>query len=98
MAEKGVDLDRPEEAEWPIWSGYIREAWDDLRDDRHVGDMGGMGRIYFTAIDRYAQRADLTGNDFDFFKACIRALDEEFIRYVNERQKAEAEKRRNQKR
>ena len=58
--------------------------------------MGGIGRIYFTAIDRYAQRAGLTGGAFDFFQACVRALDDEFIKYVTERRKAENEKRKRQ--
>jgi hypothetical protein len=55
--------------------------------------MGGIGRIYYTAIDRYAQRAGLVDSDFEFFKMGLRALDEEFIRYVEERRKADQERR-----
>ena len=54
--------------------------------------MGGLGRIYFSAIERYAERFNITGSDFDSFLLFVRAIDDEFIKYTCERQKEEAEK------
>lgn len=50
--------------------------------------MGGMGRIYFSAIDRFAERFGIYGSDFDAFLTFIHALDDEFMRHVAEKQKA----------
>lgn len=97
LSERAEELERPQDAQWPPWSGYIRTAWDALRDDRFMGDMGGMGGIYSTAIDGYAQRHGIEGEDFDNFVTFIRALDTEFLRHISEKRKAQAEadKRRN---
>lgn len=92
MALVGHDLDRPAEAEWPAWSGSIYRAWQALRDDRHYGAMGGLGRIYFTAKDRYAERYGIEGDEFDDFLMFIDAMDEEYVAVSNEKQKAESEK------
>lgn len=73
---------------------HIQTAWNDLRDDRHYGSMGGMGRIYFTAIDRYADRFAIVGDAFDAFLTYLRALDDEYLRHMAEKQKAEAAKNR----
>lgn len=54
--------------------------------------MGEMGRIYFAAIDTYAQRYEIDGSDFDTFVTFMRALDDEYIAHVTEKQKAEQEK------
>lgn len=88
MAAKLNGLERARDEEWPPWSDYIRNAWAALRDDRFVGAMGGMGRIYWTAIDRYADMLGLTGQAYDDFETFIRALDDEFLRHVAEKQKA----------
>lgn len=82
---------RPAEAQWPEWSGPIQAAWDELRDDRNAGE-GGLGRIYFTAIDHYAARYNITGSDFDSLLFLVRVIDDEYISHVNaERAKAMAE-------
>lgn len=83
------DIQRSEDEEWPPWSDYIRNAWGELRDDRHIGAMGGMGRIYFSAIHQYAVRSEISGSDFDDFLMFLRALDDEFMRHVAEKQKAD---------
>ena len=54
--------------------------------------MGGLGRIYFTAIDRYAARYGIVGSDFDAFLTFVQALDDEYVSHVSEKQKAESEK------
>jgi hypothetical protein len=91
LGGKTADFTRPEDAEWPVWACYLRDAWQDLRDDRRMGDMGGMGRIYFAAIDQYASRYDIAGAAFDDFLRFIRVLDDEFMRHTGEKRKAEAE-------
>lgn len=79
---------RTEDEQWPEWSWPIQAAWNELRDDRNEGE-GGIGRIYFTAIDHYAARFDIAGSDFDFLLLFVRVLDDEYVRHVNaERQKA----------
>jgi hypothetical protein len=92
LAPKREDLVRPDDAVWPAWSGHIREAWSELRDDRHVGAMGGMGRIYFSAIDQYAARFGIAGSYFDSLLIFIRAIDDEYIRHVLEKQEADRNK------
>jgi hypothetical protein len=93
LSSKREQFQRPGDAEWPAWSGYIRDAWSELRDDRHVGAMGGMGRIYFSAIDKYADRFQITGTDFDAFVIFLRAIDDEYMRHVAEKQEAELKKK-----
>lgn len=51
--------------------------------------MGGLGRIYFRAIDHYARRHGIEGEAFDDLEAFVRALDDEFIRHATEKQKAD---------
>jgi hypothetical protein len=59
--------------------------------------MGGVGRIYFTAIDRYAERFGLTDDQFERFRIFIRAMDEEYVLYVREKQEEEIEKNKTDK-
>ena len=58
-----------------------------------MGDMGGMGRIYWRAINQYAVRDDIEGSDFDDFVTFIRALDDEFLSFVGEKRKTDAAKK-----
>lgn len=92
FAGREAEIDRPEDAQWPVWAGYVRAAWHELRDDRFYGAMGGMGRIYFAAMDTYAQRYEIAGSDFDNFVTFMRALDDEYIAHMNEKQKTEQAK------
>lgn len=73
-----------EHAEWPVWSGYLRNAWNDLRDDRFYGAMGGMGRIYYTAVSRYARD---NGIDLEPFVTFIYAMDDVFLKVAAEKEK-----------
>lgn len=88
----GDKLERPDEAKWPLWSGYLQSAFHELRDDRHYGAMGGLGRIYFQAINAYAERYGIDGSAFDEFLTFMRAIDDEYMAVQNERAKAEADK------
>lgn len=54
--------------------------------------MGGLGRIYFTAIDRYAARFNITSSDFDNLLTFVRALDDEYLRHMSEQRKVEEAK------
>jgi hypothetical protein len=56
--------------------------------------MGGLGRIYFSAIDRYAARLELSGDEFERFRLFVRALDDEYVAWVREKQKEELDKTR----
>lgn len=75
-AAQFADVNRPQEAIWPVWSGTIRDAWFALRSDRFYGSMGGLGPIYYTAISQYARDHDIALHPFADF---IAAMDEEFV-------------------
>ena len=89
------EAERPDDAQWPEWSGYIRDAWNELINDRHIGAMGGQGRIWFASIDRYAERYGYVGSEFDDFRTFLRAVDDEYLKHAAEAAKAESEKRKN---
>ena len=75
-----ADLERPDDAQWPIWSRSYREAWAALRDDRFYGAMGGMGRIYYTALSAYARDHNIPLHPFSTF---VMAMDDEFVAIQN---------------
>lgn len=54
--------------------------------------MGGLGRIYFTAIECYAVRNGIADSEFETFLSFVRAIDEEYIAHVNAQTKAEMDK------
>lgn len=84
-------LERPPEAEWPEWSGYIRTAFQALSNDRFRGAMGGMAGIYYTAVSTYARDHGIDGADLDRFRLFLAALDDEYLAVEAERAKAEAD-------
>jgi len=53
-----------------------------------MGDMGGMGRIYWRAINGYAARHGIAGDAFDDFVTFIRALDDEFLQHMRDKRPA----------
>lgn len=89
------ELERSSDAEWPIWSGYVRDAWDALQYDRFIGSMGGIGPIYYSAISQYARDSGLSGGDLDEFATLIRALDSEYMAWFAANQKAEEDAKKN---
>lgn len=54
--------------------------------------MGGLGRIYFQAINHYAERHGIVDSAFDAFLTLLRVIDDEYVAVQNERAKAEADK------
>jgi hypothetical protein len=92
FAGRESEVERPEEAQWPIWSGYIQRAFDQLRDDRFYGAMGGLSRIYYQAKSRYAADHAIVGSAFGDFLIYLGAVDDEFVAITTERQKAEQDK------
>lgn len=97
LADRTDELERPEEAEWPEWSGSLRVAWQALINDRHYGSMGGMGPIYYTAISRYAEDLGLSRSEFDLFHRYLTEMDAEYVAHCAEVEKARAERDKNNK-
>lgn len=54
--------------------------------------MGGLGRIYYRALSLYAGDHGICGSAFVVFVTFVRAMDEEFIAWMNEKQKRETDK------
>lgn len=73
-----VDKERSEDTYWPVWARTYRDAWRLLRDDRFYGSMGGMGRIYYTALSQYAEDHGIPLYPFITY---VRALDDVFIEW-----------------
>lgn len=80
--EGGVPEPHENDNAWPEWSGYVRNAWHALRDDRFYGSMGGIGSIYYTAISRYAEDHGIPLHPFATF---ISAMDDEYLVYFAEK-------------
>lgn len=74
--------------EWPVWSGYLQRAWHVLSSDRHYGAMGGMARIYYSSISRYARDNSMQLEPFTTF---IQAMDDEYVSHVLANQKENIE-------
>jgi hypothetical protein len=83
-------VDRPEDAQWPVWSGTVRNAWHVLREDRFYGAMGGIGSIYYSALSQFARDHEIPMWPFARF---VMAMDSEFVAVSNEKALA-AEKQR----
>lgn len=62
-------------------------AWHVLRFDRHYGAFGGQTPILFTAIDVYATRFGIDGEDFDTLLKMLHAMDAEYMIWLEEERK-----------
>jgi hypothetical protein len=60
----------------PYWDAF----WC-LDADRQVG-MGGASRIPWTAMDRYAQRHELEGDDFLRLEYLLRRMDTAYLNHI----------------
>jgi hypothetical protein len=80
---------RPESAEWPEWAGTIVEAFYDLKECRQYGAMGGAGEIPWTAVNEWALRHGIEGEEFSYLKRAIRALDHVYLADLAAKQAAE---------
>lgn len=70
---------------------FYWQAWQALRDDRHFGAMGGQRRIWFSSIAAYADRYGVVGVEFDILVRLLMEMDAEYLDYVAEVEKEQAE-------
>lgn len=89
-------LGRPTQAlesrpELPADLQLFLDAFHDLSGDRQIG-FGAVGSITFTAIDRYAERHGIEGDDFERLKLLIKELDGVFLDHVQKRAPAHKDK------
>ena len=69
-----------------FWLHPYYEAFSELSTCRPVdGFTGTIGRIPWTALDRYGVRHEWAGNDFDLFVLYIGALDDKLIQLVKDK-------------
>ena len=69
-----------------FWLHPYYEAFTELSTCRPVdGFTGTVGRIPWTAIDRYADRYEWAGRDFEVFVLYIGALDDKLLELVKSR-------------
>lgn len=64
------------------------QAFWDLSSDRAQSGLG-VGGIPFSAIDAYARRFGIEGEEFDAFANGVRAADLEYVAVMSERMKRE---------
>lgn len=83
------------EAETPTLIGDANLWWlafNELQGDRQIG-FGGRGPIPFSAIDAWAKRQGIEGDDFQWLTAAVVALSEVQLRHeADERKKHESTK------
>jgi hypothetical protein len=79
----------PEDAEPEDWHAPLWQAWETLRYDRPYLAMGGEMPVTFAAINAYAARYGIVGQDFDEFFTLFRAIDDEWLAWVTEKAKEE---------
>lgn len=59
-------------------------------DDRYRDGFGGVGRIYYQTLSRYARDHDLAGSDFDLFIVLIGdEMDDEYLTWMAEQRAAQ---------
>jgi len=63
------------------WESFLR-----LRYDQPIG-MGGVGSIPWSSIERYAERYDIDGIDYEYFESAIRHVEADFARWVEHQSK-----------
>ncbi len=68
------------------WHRLYLRAWRVLRYDRQYDAFGGQSQITFRAIDAYARRYGIQGDDFDTLLRAVTALDREWLEHVAEQQ------------
>jgi hypothetical protein len=71
-------------------------AFNDLSRDRDVGF--GLGPIPWCAMDAYARRLDLVGDDFDRFVLILSKVDDAFRQHCEEKNEAKNEANSKQRR
>lgn len=57
-----------------------------LRCDRQFGAMGGQFPLPFVAVDTYARRYGIAGDDFDLLLRLLTAMDAEYLGIANKKE------------
>lgn len=78
------------------WHQMYFKAFDALQYDRFIGAMGGEGPIYWQALDRYANRLGITGQEFSWFELFMNAVDGEYLKMQREKSDAEEKRKKEQ--
>lgn len=86
---------RPDDAFVPEWASTYWDAWHVLRFDRQYFAFGGESQIPFIAIDAYATRYGIVGDQFDTLRWLIGAMDGEWLEHVARVAEKQAEDRKN---
>ncbi|MCS0501623.1 phage tail assembly chaperone [Ancylobacter mangrovi] len=87
LAEEGEAI--PALSNQPTIPAHLEFAWSAfwaLKNDRPLG-FAMIGRISFTAIDRFARRYDVHGDAFERLRVLIAAMDAAFVEKVMARPK-----------
>lgn len=66
--------------------GWYLDAFAELGSCRPMA-MSAIGPIPWTALDSYAQRHGIAGEDFEDFAVLIAALDAAWLTHIGERQR-----------
>lgn len=61
-------------------------AFDRLSSCRPIG-LDGPGPIPWTAIDSFARRHGVPGDDFELFEMAIEGMDTEYLAFIAERRR-----------
>ena len=81
----------PPEAELPDGSEYLYDAFWQVSTDRPQSGFG-VHQIPFSAIDAYARRYEIDGEEFEVLLVSVRAIDDEFITIMTDKIKRETKK------
>lgn len=65
----------------PDWAASAVAAWQVLRDDRSIGAMGGLGRIWYASAAGYVRDLGLAGEDARSLIETVMALDDEYLSF-----------------
>lgn len=87
MEESGASgfvQEMPEEfREMPEDGLFYWLAWQELRSDRHIGAMGGIGPIFYVAKSRYANDHSIRGSEFEAFMKIVSQIDAVYVEVSN---------------
>jgi hypothetical protein len=64
-----------------VWDAFWR-----LSTDRQIGAMGGVGRIPWSSIDRFAERRGMGEQEAEEFTRLIEVMDLAYTAHANEKQ------------
>jgi len=68
---------------FPFWADTYLIGWRALQYDRSY-TQGGLGRIWYASMSRYARDAGIEGDEFAEFITFVTALDDEYLDHVQQ--------------